>query len=132
MDEDDPDSRAAWHRKDLVPFVRPSAETVGGEAHHFPVCHLSWRHQIRNPLPRQREGRPRDGLTPPSEVRWNPEIWVLADQTPDGESQSPGEHHWLVVVTSPQGKNYRDLIKRFSPQICYVPAWDWEEVMAVA
>jgi len=73
------------------------------------------------------------GKRAPLEVSMNPEIWVLADRKPIGQPEHAGEHCWLVVVTSsPRETNYGDLSKNFSTQIFYLPAWDWEEVMAAA
>jgi hypothetical protein len=69
----------------------------------------------------------------PSELRKDPEIWALADQKPVGPPRRAIGHSWLVVVTSsPREENYRHLDKEFSPEKYYLPAWDWEEVVAAA
>jgi hypothetical protein len=69
----------------------------------------------------------------PSELRLNPEVWALADRKPVGPPRRAIGHRWLVVVTSsPREENNQDLVDEFSPQKYYFPAWDWEEVMAVA
>jgi hypothetical protein len=63
----------------------------------------------------------------------NPDIWVLADQKPEGVPREAGEHNWLVVVTSsPQEDNYHYIVKQYSPKKFYLPAWEWEEVVAAA
>jgi hypothetical protein len=66
------------------------------------------------------------------EIR-NPDIWVLADQKPEGVARLAGAHNWLVVVTpSPREDNYHYLVKQYSPEKFYLPAWEWEEVVAAA
>jgi hypothetical protein len=62
----------------------------------------------------------------------DPEIWVLAEQKPVGVARM-ANHSWLVVVTStPQKENNRRLIEDYSPKEYYLPALDWEEVLATA
>jgi len=62
----------------------------------------------------------------------NPEIWVLADQMPVGAART-ADHSWLVVVSSsPRKENIHRLNKDYAPQTYYLPAWDWEEVVAAA
>jgi hypothetical protein len=63
----------------------------------------------------------------------NPDIWVLADQKPVGAPRRAGGHNWLVVVTSsPRKDNYHYLDKEYSPRKYYLPAWEWDEVVAAA
>jgi hypothetical protein len=70
--------------------------------------------------------------TPSFSVSNNPDIWVLADQRPVGAART-GDHSWLVIVSSsPRKDNIHRLIKEFSAQKYYLPAWDWEEVVAAA
>jgi hypothetical protein len=70
---------------------------------------------------------------PPASERYNPEIWVLADRKPVGIPREAPDHSWLVVVaSSPREVNYHYLVKDYSPQKFYLPAWDWEEVVAAA
>jgi hypothetical protein len=67
-----------------------------------------------------------------SELR-NPDIWVLADQTPFGRPRQVTEHNWLVVVTSsPREANYKHIVKECSPKTYYLPTWRWHEVVAAA
>jgi hypothetical protein len=62
----------------------------------------------------------------------DPEIWVLADHHPVGAARGAC-HKWLVVVTSsPRKDNNHYLIKDYSPQKYYLPAWNWKEVVAAA
>jgi hypothetical protein len=68
-----------------------------------------------------------------TELRMDPEIWALADQKPVGPPRRVINHNWLVVMTSaPLEENYRRLVKEFSPETFYLPAWDWEEILAAA
>ena len=61
------------------------------------------------------------------------EIWVLADQNPFGVPQKAKYHKWLVVVTSsPQKDNYKQIVRDYSPRKFYFPTWDWDEVVAAA
>jgi hypothetical protein len=63
----------------------------------------------------------------------NSDIWVLADQTPFGKPRELAEHQWLVVVTSsPREANYKYIVRECSPEMYYLPTWDWDEVVAAA
>ena len=70
--------------------------------------------------------------SPSDAVLQDPQIWVLADHHPVGAARQ-SDHNWLVVVTSsPRKENNHYLIKEYSPRKYYLPAWDWQEVVAAA
>jgi hypothetical protein len=63
----------------------------------------------------------------------NPDIWVLGNQKPEGGPRLAVAHNWLVMVTSsPREDNYHYVVKQYSPKKFYLPAWEWEEVVAAA
>ncbi|RPB23669.1 hypothetical protein L211DRAFT_868536 [Terfezia boudieri ATCC MYA-4762] len=57
----------------------------------------------------------------------------LADHTPLGYLDGNSRLQWLVIVTSsPTRTNFKRFQKAVSPQVYYMPAWSWGEVVVAS